>query len=178
LEQLLMMWPKIREQVPEAELHWFYGWETFDAFAEQRDGYAENMAWKVRVQKLLTQPGVYDEGRVDHETVAKKYKEAQLWTYPTEFTEIYCITADKAQAGGALPVTTTVAALDQRVKYGTKYDVSDMYTNEKAQETFINQVVEYLKNPEQVELEREGMVEETLKTCSWENVATQWDKEL
>jgi len=52
-------------------------------------------------------------------------------------TQRMCITADKAQAGGALPVTTKVGALDERVKYGTMLDVKDIYTNEEAQKEFI-----------------------------------------
>lgn len=173
LECLLKMWPKVREQVPEAELHWFYGWETFDGLTAHRP---EKKAEKERIVKLLDQPGVFDEGRVDHETIAKKYEEAQLWVYPTEFSEIYCITADKAQAGGALPVTTNVAAVGERVQYGTKIDADDIYTNEEAQEKFVETVVDYLKNPRQVNLEREGMREYAFKEYSWENIINQWDE--
>jgi len=175
LECLLKMWPRIREKAPQAELHWFYGWQTFDKLHQ---GDKEKMAWKGYMQSLLSQPGVFDEGRVDHYTIANKYKEAQLWLYPTEFSEIYCITADKAQAGGALPVTTRVAALDERVQYGTKFDVKNIYSNKEAQEKYIEQTIEYLLNPEIVDVEREGMVEQTLKNCTWQRIADQWDKEL
>jgi glycosyltransferase involved in cell wall biosynthesis len=172
LECLLKMWSKIREQVPKAELHWFYGWEVYDKFHSENP---ERMAWKASIQELLKQPGVFEEGRVDHVTIAKKYEQAQLWLYPTEFSEIYCITADKAQAGGALPVTTKVGALDERVKYGTMLDVKDIYTNEEAQKEFIDTTVEYLKSPDTVELERKGMSDYALKECTWDRIATQWD---
>lgn len=178
LEVLLRMWGKIKEKVPQAELHWFYGWETWEAMVEKHGNHDEAYAWRKEMQELLKQPGVFEEGRVDHETIAQKYKEAQLWLYPTEFTEIYCITADKAQAGGALPVTTTVAALDERVKYGVKMDVADIYSNEEAQQKYIDFVVNYLQHPEEVELERDGMTEYALEKCSWERIAEQWNTQL
>ena len=173
LETLLKMWPKIKEKAPDAELHWFYGWETYDKL---HAGKADKIAWKEKILKLLDQPGVFDEGRVDHETIAKKYQEAQLWLYPTEFYEIYCITADKAQAGGALPVTTTVGALDERVQYGVKLPVKDIYSNEKAQQDFIDRTVSYLLDPDVTDFEREGMAEWSLKNNSWQRISDQWDE--
>lgn len=32
LEHLLKMWPEVKKQVPEAELHVFYGWQLFEKF--------------------------------------------------------------------------------------------------------------------------------------------------
>lgn len=173
LEVLLKMWPKIKKEVPEAELHWFYGWETFDKLHE---GNKEKMQWKKNLLELLDQPGVYDEGRVDHKTIAKKYQEAQLWLYPTEFYEIYCITADKAQAGGAFPVTTNVGALEERVLFGKKFDVSDFYSNEKVQKEYIDYVVSRLKAPKTVDVVRKTMVTKSLKNNSWQRIADQWDE--
>ena len=175
LEVLLKMWPEIRKEVPEAELHWFYGWEVFDGLHKDNP---EKQAYKARIKEMLNQPGDFEEGRADHLTIAKKYQEAQLWLYPTEFTEIYCITADKAQAGGALPVTTTVAALNERVKYGCKMDVHNMYSNEEAQKEYILNVITYLKNPDMVEEERGLNPGHVLVNCSWVRIADQWDKEL
>jgi len=170
LECLLRMWPKIKKECPDAELHWFYGWETFDKLhAYNKD----KMAWKKEMLKLLDQPGVYDEGRVDHITIAKKYQEANLWLYPTEFTEIYCITADKAQAGGAYPITTHVAALAERVKHGKVYKVDDMYTNKKAQEEFILSTISKLKEPLD---DRKEMTTYAQTECTWAKIADQWDK--
>src|SRR3954452_1742873 len=35
LDVLLELWPAIRERVPAAELHVYYGWETYDRIAER-----------------------------------------------------------------------------------------------------------------------------------------------
>lgn len=171
LECLLGMWPKIKAAVPEAELHWFYGWETFDELHKDNE---KMQQYKAKMKSLLNQPGVFEEGRVDHPTIAKKYQEAQLWLYPTQFTEIYCITSDKAQAGGALPVTTNVAALDERVKYGLKFDTSAIYTDEKQQQDYVEKVIHLLTNPAEVEEERRGMTEYALGECTWQRIADQW----
>jgi len=169
LECLLKMWPEIKKKAPKAELHWFYGWQTFDKL---HDGNQAKRDWKKYICGLLDQDGVYDEGRVDHLTIAKKYQEANLWTYPTEFTEIYCITADKAQAGGAYPVTTNVAALEERVKHGKVYSINDIYTNKKVQKEYIKEVVNKLTNPLD---DRSEMTTYALTECTWARVADQWD---
>lgn len=175
LEALLQMWPEIRKGAPDAELHWFYGWETYDKLHE---GNPQKAAYKAHVKALLDQDGVFEHPRVNHVEIAKQMQESQLWVYPTEFTEIYCISAIKAQAANALPVTTTVAALDQRVQYGTKIDVNDIYSNKDAQQKFVDTVVEYLNDPNKVDLEREGMKKWATEEHSWDKTAQQWDEEF
>jgi len=119
LELLLKLFPKIKKQIPEATLDIFYGWHTWDSV------YAEDLTqqeWKKNILKMQEQPGVIDHGRVTHKEIAKAYLKSSIWAYPTEFTEISCITAMKAQAAGCIPVTTTVAALDETTQHGVKLD--------------------------------------------------------
>lgn len=175
LECLLKLWPQIKEKVPDATFEWYYGWETFDELHKDNK---EKMAWKSSILELLKQPGVTDGGRVDHPTIAKKYASSQLWLYPTEFTETYCITAAKAQAAGALPVCTQVAALDETVAYGTKLPYNNIYTNPDAQRQFVETVVGYLQDPSTVDLERAGMQGWALEHFAWSHMADKWNNEL
>lgn len=171
LETLLTLWPKIIEQVPQAELHWFYGWEVFDELHKDNP---EKQAYKKRIFELLDQPNVYNHGRVDHMEIAKKYQEAALWVYPTEFYETFCITAIKSQLAGAVPVTTTVGALNETVQFGTKIDCQDIYTNKQAQDEFVSTVVGYLNGS----IEKpncDTMKQWVEQTHSWDIVATNWN---
>lgn len=166
LNCLLDIWPKIKEECPDAEMHWYYGWHTFD---EVQGDNPDMMRWKDKVQEKIEEAeDFYAHGRVSQEEIAKEYQKANLWLYPTEFTETYCITAVKCQLADCLPVTTDVAALDETVQYGTKLDCDDIYTNEKMQDRFANITINYLQNPEKREEEADGMIE-------WANQQT-WDK--
>ena len=80
----------------------------------------EIMAWKSKIIKEMEAVGIENLDRISHEEVAKLYNTARIFLYPTEFAEIDCISARKAQAGGAIPITTDFAALNETVRHGLK----------------------------------------------------------
>jgi glycosyltransferase involved in cell wall biosynthesis len=166
LECLLDMWPKIKEQVPEATLDIYYGWDTYDKMHAKNP---QKMKWRWQMIRKMNQDGVKEHGRVNHVELAKAMKEIKVWAYPTEFTEIHCITALKAQEAGCIPVTTNVAAL-QETALGAKVAYTDIYTNEKAQNMFIRLVVDALNDK----------VPPATKVPNryWPDVAKVWDKTL
>ena len=166
LECLLDMWPSIRKEVPDATLDIYYGWDVFDKVAN-----TEQKQWKAKMLiKLgrLKKDGVTEHGRVSHEELAKRMGEIAVWAYPTEFTEIHCITALKAQEAGCIPVTTNVAALDETVQSGIKLDWSDIYGNDEAQEAFVASVV--------ASLNVIGYLHSPVPNCDWQDVAHQWNE--
>ncbi len=127
---LLGNWKQITDAVPDAKLEVYYGFAVFDAMYATNPG---RMAWKKKILEMMQQPGITYYGRVGHEELAKAYNRAGLWVYPTNFQEINCISAQKAQALGAIPVVTNFAALKETVKNGFKVDV-DITTKEGQQE--------------------------------------------
>lgn len=165
LECLLDMWLKIREQVPDATLDVYYGWESWVGL-EGEDDFYHRMEEKFA---KLKDDGVTVHGRVSHEELAKAMKEIQVWAYPTQFTEIHCITALKAQEAGCYPVTTNVAALDETVQSGDKLATQKIYIDEYQQQKFIKKVVAALK---------EGKTGTPVPGCDWSDVALEWHTEL
>ena len=170
LECLLEMWPEVRKQVPDAQLSVYYGWNSFDKVAQ---GNNELGKWKYSmIRKLhdLKDQGVTEHGRVDHETLAKKMKEIKVWAYPTEFTEINCITALKAQEAGCIPVTTDCYALEETVVDKT-YSVpsTDIYTNKNTQIDFIKALVDALRSDHKTK---------PVPGVSWAEVAQQWQEAI
>lgn len=167
LECLLNMWPKIREQVSEATLDIYYGWTTFDKVHSSNP---TMMKWKwgiIRKLSELRNQGVTEHGRVDHETLAKAMKEIQVLAYPTEFTEIHCITALKTAEAGMAQVHTGVAALKETAPHAKIIECDDIYTNEKKQQEFINAVVSELVAPMSVE---------QVDKAYWSDVAKVWSE--
>lgn len=162
LECLLKMWPAIRKRVPDATLNVYYGWESWLALQGEDDFYDR---MERRFAELADQ-GVTVHGRVSHTELAKAMKETQVWAYPTEFEEIHCITALKAQEAGCYPVVTNVGALNETVQCGTKIKTKRIYTDQYKQEKFVDAVVEAL------EQEKTGT---PVPDVDWENVALDWD---
>ncbi|MBF0334436.1 MAG: hypothetical protein HQL40_12455 [Alphaproteobacteria bacterium] len=122
---ILELWPQIRRLVPEARLRIFYGWEVYDRKIEglRASGAPELPGWleqKRRIAQLMGQDGIVHLGRIGHREVAAEFLRADIWAYPCQFPETSCITAMKAQAGGAIPVVVPVAALAETVVYGAR----------------------------------------------------------
>ena len=168
---LLKLWPRIKEKVPHAELYWAYGWETYDIMMRTNP---LARAYKEECLKAMEGlQGFYDLGRIGHADLARHMSEAVAWLYPTEFTEIFCISAVKAQAAGMVPVTTNVAALDETVQFGTKLDVADISANPEAMDAFVDAAVEALTKPHE---RRDEMIAWAKSEWSWGCVADQWSK--
>lgn len=162
LECLLGMWERIREEVPDATLSVYYGWESWVGLQGEDDFY-ERMEQRFAE---LKDKGVTVYGRVSHEQLAQAMNEIQVWAYPTEFPEIHCMTALKAQEAGCYPVVTNVGALNETVQCGTKIRTRKIYTDTYQQEKFLTAVVEALK---------EGKTGTPVPNTDWSDVAKQWD---
>lgn len=170
LVTLLELWSDIKERVPEATLDIFYGWNSFDMVHKTNP---DQMKWKwtvIRMLNDLKDLGVNEHGRVSHEVLAEKFKEADVWAYPTEFNEIHCITALKAQEAGCIPVTTGCYALAETV-VNNKYTVKceDISTNTEKRAEFVEAMVQALNDDMKVE---------PVPNAYWGEVAQQWQKHL
>jgi tetratricopeptide (TPR) repeat protein len=171
LEHLLDMWSEIRQEVPMAELHVFYGWETFDAMNSENQ---DLMRWKESLIKKMNQPGIKDHGRVGHRKLLEEYAKSAIWAYPTFFKEINCITALKATAMGCMPVFHNQFALRDTCKYGYGVEPKEekLMLEEFKQKLITALHVPYGKEP------RESMKIAVRNQYSWVNVARDWSANL
>lgn len=169
LEALLEMWPKIREQVPDATLDCYYGWQSWVA-VEGEDEFYHRMERKF---EQLKDQGVTVHGRVSHEELAKAMLKTQVWAYPTQFLEIHCITALKANLAGMKVVCTDVGALKETAgPNATFIETDNVYSDDYAKEEFVDELVKALKNPlSQKEIKKQ---QDWAKFFSWDKIAAQW----
>lgn len=182
LELLYSIWGDVKKAVPEATLDIYYGWESFVNILKDNP---DRMAWRERMIKREKElDGVTDHGKVSHEKIVEEIFKSGIWAYPCPFPEIYCITAVKAQAGGAVPVSSNFAALDETVQFGTKIpmratdeDASIGQWAKKDIETFKKALIDMLKNPKKQEQIRPGMMKWARKQ-SWKKVAETWQSEF
>lgn len=173
LEHLLKIWPAVKEAVPEAELHIYYGWTLWDKFYKDNPS---SMAWKAKIERGMEYDGVTHHGRVSQEEINKAMSECGIWAYPTHFGEINCITAMKAQALGCVPVTMNYAALETTVQHGIKID-GDIYDDETREE-FTKELISLLQDPKRQEEIRAEMVPWANEKFTWKKVAASWDEEF
>lgn len=172
LEHLLKIWPLVKKEVPDAELHIFYGWQLFDRFYA---GNPSSMAWKQRQLEMMEKVGAIDHGRLPQKELAEFMRESGVWAYPTHFGEINCISAIKAQAYGCEPVVVNYAALKETVQFGRKVD-GDIY-DEETQTAFAKELIDALEHPMSDE-KREDMMQWAKSKYSWDTIAQDWTQEF
>lgn len=179
LAYLYEVWPEVKKAVPDATLDVYYGRESYDAVHK---GNPERMKWMddmiIKAEKL---DGVIDHGKVGQDTIVDETFKSGVWAYPCPFPEIYCITAIKAQAGGAVPVSSNFAALDETVQFGTKLTMQEQKEgtlvgsgDEEFLKPFKEKLIWWLQHPEEQEKVR-GEMQEWARSKSWQAIAESWD---
>ena len=113
LPELFDIWPRIRRDESD-ELHIFYGFNNMEKLAKIQD--PSLAAYQAMVQaKAKETPGVVMRGRVGQLELAEEFMSANMLLYPTNFTEVSCITVMEAQAAGCIPITSHHGALRENV---------------------------------------------------------------
>lgn len=173
LDILLEMWPKVLEQVPDAQLRHCYV-DVYDRVAEVDPVIG---AYRQKVRDLSDQPGVESVGHLSQPEVAELMRSAMVWAHPSwstptdqAFFETSCIGAMEAQAAGCLPVASRVGALAETVKIGRLIDQKQM--TDEWRDTFVKMIVEGLTDEKvQKWAQKEGP--EFAQGLSWNGVAEQ-----
>jgi glycosyltransferase involved in cell wall biosynthesis/2-polyprenyl-3-methyl-5-hydroxy-6-metoxy-1,4-benzoquinol methylase len=117
LDVMLDLWPRIRERVPDAELHVFYGFNTMDRLLPFSPNLAAYKGALLEKAKELggEEGGVFLRGRVGQLELAEEMQLARMEGYPTAFLETFCITALEARAAGLPMLTSDLGALRETV---------------------------------------------------------------
>jgi glycosyltransferase involved in cell wall biosynthesis len=177
IEHLLTKWQYVLKEVPDAELHIFYGWQLIDALAKSSlvKKFPELKGKKEELLPLMQQKNVYEHGRVGHKQLIEELLKSGIYVYPCHTPEVFCISALKAQACACIPVVTDLAALNETIKFGIK--IKGSAEHEETKNAFVAAVIDLLKNP----AKQEALRQESLKlkdTFGWDKVAKQWHEEF
>lgn len=174
LDILLGLIPKIEAKLGRKVTScWAYGWDIYDNFHAQNP---EKMKFKWQVIRAMNQTGMESLGRLSHEKLAEVMKDTNVWAYPTEFDEIHCMTALKAQAAKCQIVTSGYAALQETILKDEK-EVGLISSKPKELDKFVSRVVEALKTPRD-EAELQKVADKVKKDSDWSRVARRWDEVL
>ena len=170
LAVLLDLWPRIREQVPDATLDVCYGFGNIDKVLEMTGDL--NLAYVAsRCRRGAELPGVTLHGRVDQKTLARLMLGAGVLAYCTPWRETSCITCMEAQAAGMRIVTSDLAALSETVGDRGTLLPGD-YLTPAYQEAFVTAVVDAMLVLG--DADRKRSMAYAREHFSWDGVATEW----
>jgi glycosyltransferase involved in cell wall biosynthesis len=173
MEQLLEIFPRLREMVPDAELHIYYGFDNIEkvvAYYGEKSRVGANTA---KLRKLLQQPGVTFHGRMGQPALLREWFRSGLWVHPSNFTETSCITCMDAQACGCIPITSPVWAIGENVQHGVF--IEGNAKDPLVQARYIHQTFQMMVQPELQEEIRLDMMPWALETFDWDIFARQWE---
>lgn len=89
LDVAIRAWPRVRERIPDAELHVYYGFNTWER--STTDQGQMNLIQHLKNQlKAGKKHGIIYHGRVGQDELAKEFLRSGVWAYPTWFSETSC----------------------------------------------------------------------------------------
>lgn len=181
LVPLLTIFSRVREFVPEAELHVSYGFDNMDKVVERvvgkptkEKGDEKFLLYVERLKAALKGPGIVWHGRMPQADLYREWAKSGLWVYPcSRFRETSCITSMEAQALGAVPVVSPLWAVGENVHYGVAVDGDhgDSLTIAR----FVSSVVALLQDPGRQEAIRREMMPEARRIFTYERFVDQYE---
>lgn len=155
LAYMLEIFPQIRAKYPESKLHIFRGGEEMTP----RD--------KELIEKY-SEFVVYEGFRTSKE-LSVEFLKSDVWLYPTDFNETFCISAVEAQAAGCLCICSDLAALSETVGERGILLKSEYKSREYIQEIFDGLEKLFANRDEYSRKGREWALRQ-----SWASRADQW----
>lgn len=167
LGELIRMYPKMKLGVPDLDLSWAYGWNSWDSFGKTNPS---AMKFKKQLIKGMKKNGIHELGRISKKDLYRLILSSEWHTYPLIGpAETSCIAVMETQALGAVPITTGITALEQTQQWGVKVPLSN-YT-----EAFVASTTDEELTSEEY---RQKMMKWARETFDWEKVAQRWIDDL
>jgi len=175
LDTLLYLFPFMKEEIPQLELHIYYGFDVWELAVRQRSN-SDEIKKMEEIKKAMKQPGVFYHGRIGQKELAIEQLKSSLWAYPTTFTETFSITAVEAQRAGCPVIASNYAGLqttvgDSGILIGNG-NYGESLTKEY-RERFVAECIDILTNRKKWQEWSERGFKNTEK-YSWEAVACRW----
>ncbi len=173
MQTAITVWPRVRERVPDAELHIFYGFQTWEACAN--DDQRKLIAYLKQMLNDYASAGVHFHGRVSQDRLAEEYLKSGVWAYPTWFTETSCISAMEAHAAGLRMITSPIAALNETVSSRGVMIHGD-WLSWDYQSKFTDAVVAAMHRTD--DSDRTDLQSFARDNFGWDSLAVDWDRAL
>eukprot|EP00966_Prymnesium_polylepis_P152119 3513793-Prymnesium_polylepis.1 len=163
-------------------LHVYYG---FPRWLEAMYGSsAWYPGWRKHMEEMLQQEGVEYHGMVDHHTIARAYASCGFYLFPSDKPETSGVNLMKAQAMGAIPITSRHPNSSMPEVCG-EYDLGPPVPHGAVAiqgdaswlDDWMRSLVEAAsKPPEELSEHRSKMVEWSRQAFDWATVVDTWDR--
>jgi glycosyltransferase involved in cell wall biosynthesis len=176
---LLECWPRIREQVPDAELILTYS-RWYDIVAEAYKDAPGVAPFRRKLAELAQLPGVHRvKGGLGQKDLALLMRSSLVWAHPSwyttgdmEFHETSCISAMEAQAAGLAVVASNWGSLTETVQHGTLIDGDPREPGGAWRRRFVDGIVRGLTD-ESVQAQAQLVGPEMVRDLAWRGAAEQ-----
>jgi len=175
LDNVLYLWPFIREKFPKAELHVYYGCYNWKESCRLKND-QEGLKKIAEIEEAMKQPGVFNHGRKSQQELAVEIKKASLLLYPGWFSETFYIGGIEAQYAGVPVIANKYAGIittlgDSAILLGNG-EAYWPYSKE-GREAFLSETLDILSDTERWKhWSQKGL--ENAKKFSWEKSARRW----
>jgi glycosyltransferase involved in cell wall biosynthesis len=170
LDVALRAWPSVRARVPDAELHVYYGFQTWESSTTD-PGQLDLIRYLKDLIKKNEGHGVVYHGRIAQDELALEFLRSGVWAYPTWFSETSCITAMEAQAAGLRMVTSPIAALKETVgDRGTM--IQGDWLSPDYMGKWVDSVVDAMSRPD--DGDRRSLSKYAVANFGWDSLADDW----
>ncbi len=169
LKSSLLVFQKVKEYLPDAELHCTYGFNNIDKLIAQ--GAMHFKKDKDECLKLVEKTGATFHGRLSQRQLYNEWRRTNCLIYITSFYETGWITGLEAMALGAIPVYSPIHAQGENAKGVMVIGrPDDPMTIARA----AGEVVRVMKDEEGQEAMRQEIMAHTRANWGWEQFA--WKK--
>lgn len=173
LPVLLKCWNKIKQEVEDAELHVYYGFDNWKKVAANDPAQTQFINQTMSNLENMKSLGVHYHNRVNQNRLAEEFLSAGVWAFSTWYLETSCISSMEMQAAGVAMVTSNLAALKETTgERGVLIDGD--WLSAEYQEKFIKEVVNALKNT--TEEKRQSLQQYAREHFDWKKVAKSWNE--
>lgn len=171
LDRAMLVCDRVREAMPDIELHVYYGIENLYKYGPQMSALADKLKGMMNDRPYVKYHGFTEQSKMYHEV-----SDAVVWIHPCDFIETFCITALEMLALGIFPVTRKLGALINTLAdaeaNGRAVLLDHDCVTEKEFALYADATIKALKEKswENVTLD--------LEKHSWSSVADEWIKEM
>jgi glycosyltransferase involved in cell wall biosynthesis len=173
LDCLLDMWPEIKERVPNAKLvvtGSFALWGVSDEENNRIFGEIYEKVFKLKDVSLFK--------RLSKQELAKLQSESEVMLYPTDFNEMFCISALECFAVGTPIISSKKAAMIERVKDGKNGFLIDLpYKSSDYRKEFIDKTCYFLENEDIKDTFSKSSLDASSQ-INFERLAKEWEAEF
>lgn len=166
LEQCMLVMDLVKREVPDAELHVYYGTENLYKFG------LKDLADKLHLM-MGQRPWVKYHGFTEQKQMYKQVKDAVIWPHCCSFIETFCITALEMLAMGIYPVTRKLGALQDTLRdaehRGDAVLLDHGASNEAEIKAYADEIVKVWK-----ERRWTKMAQFDFNKHSWSSIADEW----